>query len=62
MLLNGCAGIRVKVATDCSWAEPIEPSENVLNWLEDQDWPVGMGVFLNRVADHDELYDRWCVG
>ena len=60
LMLSGCSSIRVKVATDCSWAAPIEADDETADWLESLEWPKGFEDFMKDVGDHTELYYRWC--
>ena len=48
MLLIGCAGIRVRVATDCSWAEPIEVDDATADWLEGLGYSEAKVTLLER--------------
>ena len=59
-LLTACAGIRVKVATDCSWAEPIEISNETLDYLIRDEAPRAVVDELNDIADHNDLYKKFC--
>jgi len=61
LMLSSCTGIRVKVATDCSWAEPIEISDETLDFLVVDDSPPQVVDELNAIADHNDLYERFCL-
>jgi len=59
-LLQGCAGIKVKVDSTCSWAEPINVTDEVIDYLESNDSPEGAIALMNEIADHNELYSKYC--
>jgi len=61
LMLSSCTGIRVKVTTDCSWAEPIEISDETLDFLVVDDSPPQVVDELNAIADHNDLYERFCL-
>ena len=61
LMLSSCTGIRVKVATDCSWAEPIDPSAAIIDYLVADESPDDVVDFINDIADHDDLYERFCL-
>lgn len=61
LMLSSCAGIRVKVATDCAWAEPIDISDEVVDYLTEDESPYDVVDFMNDLADHNDLYDRFCL-
>lgn len=62
ILLSACSGIRVKVATDCAWAEEIRFSEATKTWLENQEWPNSALEDFNQIAVHNELFTKFCLG
>ena len=61
IFLSACSGIRVKVATDCAWAEEIRFSAKTKIWLEDLDWPLEAAEDFNQIAIHNDLYERFCL-
>lgn len=59
-LLSGCAGIKVKVDSTCSWAEPIKISDETLDYLIRPEAPDTVIGEMNAIADHNDLYQRFC--
>jgi len=59
-LLVSCAGIRIKVDSTCSWAELIVISDETLDFLVVDGSPSQVIDELNTIADHNELYKKYC--
>jgi len=59
--LGACSGIRVKVATDCVWAEEIKISDQTKTWLEVLEWPESAYQDFKKIGDHNELYSKFCL-
>ncbi|MCH8347379.1 MAG: hypothetical protein IH901_02605 [Proteobacteria bacterium] len=59
--LSACSGIRVKVATDCAWAEEIRLSSETKEWLDGLEWPESAFEDFKKIGDHNELYSKFCV-
>ena len=63
MLLSGCGleSLRVKLATDCVWYEPLAMSEETMDWLEgNKPWPQPFFEELKRMGDNEDNYDDFC--
>lgn len=60
LLLSSCTSIRVKVATDCSWAEPLDAPDEIIDYLEAEESPESSVKFMNDIGDHNDLYEKHC--
>jgi len=52
--------IRVKLATDCTWFESQKFSEETKAWLTREPWPDYVKQDLDKIADNNDLAERFC--
>lgn len=59
MLSSGCA-LRIKVATDCTWYEPVALSQATEDWLAELEWPEPFFEEIKRMGDNEENFNDFC--
>lgn len=47
--------------TECSWAEEIRFSDETKDWLQGLDWPQSAYADFDKIGDHNELHQRFCI-
>ena len=60
MLLHACAGIPIKVNTDCAWPEPFDLRDDMIDYLAAPESPEEAIDLMDKIASHDELYYKYC--
>jgi len=61
--LNGCGitgAIKVKTDLSCYWAEEIRFEEETKVWLADLDWPESFERDMEKIGDHNILFQQYC--
>jgi len=61
LMLSSCQGIRVKVATDCSWAESFDIPDEMIDYLAKEESPDSAIDLMDNIRFHDELYEKYCL-
>ncbi|HXV73259.1 MAG TPA: hypothetical protein VD713_00875 [Sphingomonadales bacterium] len=58
--MSGCSAFHIRADLDCAWAAPIRFSEETKAWLGALEWPETAFADFKQIADHNELYGRFC--
>lgn len=58
--LSGCSAFRIRADLDCAWAKPIRFSDETKSWLDGLLWPEAAYPDFRQIADHNELFERFC--
>ncbi len=62
--LSGCSyltsGITVKMGTDCLWFKNQKLSDETIAWLTREDWPDYVREDLDKIADNNDLAEKYC--